>query len=540
MMRLLLVDDEPVILEDLSLFLSGLPDVERVYTAGSGQEAAELLAQFPVDIVVTDIRMPGMSGLELCEHVIQNHADNVLCILLSGYAEFEYAQQALKNGAAAYLLKPVKKDELLQTIRRTWESLQQKREAAESGRKAQETLRSHLLQLKASLLRDLLKGKKLPLKTLEEETGKLGIPFAAEEDVAVVMLRIENSFLEYDERSISLFEYAIVNIAEEVFQKHFEVWACKDDNHYLTMLLKIKAPSAEDSAARKLLEQLIPELQHFVTFYLHGKISVITSGFEPFPHGVAELYQHALVTLRRLSGSEEGHFIRLWDQPSQMPLRPLQRLYEPPVLLQLLETGRWQDACERLDYIFGELNGNGMDTAEYISEVFYALSNAYTRIVHMNGLQLADVTEEPVVPANAAAFRTVKQLRDWSLHTLQRIKDRVLAGSTENRGSFVLQIHQYIERHLAEDVTLQAISEQLHLHPAYISAMYKQETGENLSEYIYRYRMEKAAYLLRNSKAKIYEIAAGVGYQYTPYFTKLFKGYFGSSPQEYRAMSGRE
>jgi two-component system response regulator YesN len=536
MIRLLLVDDEPVILEDLALFLSELPDVEHLYTAASGQEAVELLEQFPIDIVVTDIRMPGMSGLEFCEYVGKNQID-VQCILLSGFAEFEYAQQALKSQAAAYLLKPVKKDELLQTIRQTAEVLKHKREATDSNRKAQETLRSHLLQLKASLLQDLLKGKRFPQEKLAEEMGRLNIPFATGDVTAVMMLRIENRFLEYDEHSISLFEFAIVNIAEEVLHEHFEVWACKDDNNYLVILIRMKLNPPTNASGRKLLEALIPQLQQCVVFYLQGEISVIASDFEVFPNCLAELYQKALVLFRRLPGSEQEYFIRLWDQPPQLPLRSLQRLYEPNTVLQLMEVGRWQDAQERVDYIFAELSQQGMNTAEYLSEVFFALSNAYTRIVHMNGLQLSDVMEDQYGMTNNNMFRSVKQMHGWSLQVLQRIKDRVVQGSKETRGSFVLQIHQYIEQHLSKDVTLQAISEHVRLHPTYISAMYKQETGENLSEYIYRYRMEKAAYLLRNSKAKIYEIAAQLGYQYTPYFTKLFKSYFGTSPQEYRGMS---
>lgn len=540
MIRLLLVDDEPVILEDLEVFITQTMNFEHVYTAASGPEAVQFIEQFPIDIVITDIRMPGMSGLELCQYIKQKQMD-IECILLSGYAEFEYAQQALKTNTAAYLLKPVKKDELLQTILQTAEALQQRRKATVSNQKAHETLRSHLVRLQASLLLDLLKGKSLAPDKLIEEMERLNIPFFTGDRVAIMLLRIENRFLEYDEHSISLFEYAVVNITEEVLQEHFEVWACKDDSHYLAFLIKMKNSDVSDVPAKKAIEQLIPQLQHYITIYLQGKISVVVSDFEAFPVCPAELYQKSLQLFRRLPGSEQELFLRLWDQPPQTPLRPLQRLHEPPTFLQLIETARWQDAQERLNYIIEELSSNGMDTAEYVAEVYFALTNAYTYVIHMNGLQIADVIEEQYMTGNhVTTFRTVKQLHGWAMLVLERIHERISDGSKVTRGSYVLQIHQYIERYLSEDVTLQAISEHVHLHPAYLSVTYKQETGENLSEYIYRYRMERAAYLLRNTKAKIYEISAQLGYQYTPYFTKLFKSYYEVSPQEYRAMSGRE
>lgn len=539
MIRLLLVDDEPVILEDLTLFIRKTTNFDCVYTAASGQEAVQIVEQFPVDIVVTDIRMPGMTGLEFCEYIKQKQMD-IECILLSGYAEFEYAQQAIKTNAAAYLLKPVKKDELLQTILQTADRLQQKREAVVSNKKAQETLRSHIARLQASLLLELLKGGNQTPEILIEEMERLSIPFSSGDKAALMLLRIENRFLEYGERDISLFEYAIVNIAEEVLREFFEVWSCKDESQYLAFLVKTKNNDLLD-ASRKKLEQLIPQLQHYITIYLQGKISVIISDFEAFPQGLTELYQKALMLFRRLPESEQELFHRLWDQPPHTPLRPLQRLYEPPTVLQLIETGRWQDAQVRLSYIFEELSSNGMDSAEYLSEVYFALSNAYTYVIHMYGLQMADVIEEPYMRGNSTpAFRTVKLLHDWAVQVLNRLKERVAIGGNVSKSSLVLQIHQYIERHLSENVTLQAISEHVHLHPSYLSVVYKQETGENLSEYIYRYRMEKAAYLLRTSKAKIYEISALLGYQYTPYFTKLFKSYYNVSPQDYRAMSGRE
>ncbi|WP_165972323.1 response regulator [Paenibacillus piri] len=540
MTRLLLVDDEPVILEDLASFLEHMAGVEKVYTAASGPEAVELIEQFPIDIIVTDIRMPGMSGLELCEYAKVNWT-MTQCILLSGYAEFEYAQQALKSQAAAYLLKPVKKDELSETIRLVMGKVREKWEEIGSNRKARQTLRSHLSVLKAKLLLDLLKGKRFPPQRLAEELDKLEIAFSEGGRAALLMLRVENRFLDYDEHSISLFEFAVVNIAEEVLGEHFDVWACKDDYQYIVFLLSLKAGSpASPTSVRKLLERLACQLQIHVSAYLDGSISVLVSDDEPFPAHTPELYQKALQLFRQLPGSEQEHMIRLWDQLPYTPMRSLQRLYEPPTVLQLMEARRWPDAHRRLDDIFAELSGEGLDTSEHLAEVFFALSNAYSCIVHVNGLQLANVLGDHfAMMTNTSLLRSTKQLRSWSADALQRIEHCIRRETRETPGTFVQQVHQYIERHLAEDVSLQALGSHMHLHPAYISAMYKQETGENLSDYIYRYRMDKARYLLRTSKSKIYEIAAQIGYQYTPYFTKLFKNHFGMTPQEYRESANR-
>jgi two-component system response regulator YesN len=540
LIRLFLVDDEPVILEDLASFLGQLPDVGEMYTAACGADAIKLIEQYAIDIMVTDIRMPGMSGLELCEYAKES-GKTIQCILLSGYAEFEYAQQALKNQAAAYLLKPVKKDELTETIRRVACVVYEKWKEIGSIRKAQQTLRSHLSLLQARMLQDVLRGKKYSQHQLAEELDKLDIPFPLGGQAAMMMMRIENRFLDYDEQSTSLFEFAIVNIAEEVLNECFEVWACKDDYHHLIFLLKRKGELLSQKSERKHLERLAIQLQFHVSSYLGGKVSVLVSDQELFPDQLIEMYQKSLMLFQRLPGSEQGFLLRLWDQPLQTPLRSLKRLYEPPTVLHLMEARRWQEAFQRLDYIFDELSEQGLDTSEHLTEVFFALSNAFSCIIHMSGRQLADVLEEHLGMATSTSMlRSAKQLHGWSIRVLRQMEDRIAHESKDSHGSFVQQIHRFIEGHLSEDVSLQAIGRSIHLHPAYISAMYKQETGENLSDYIYRYRMERASFLLRNSKARIYEIAAQLGYQYTPYFTKLFKAYFGVPPQDYRESSNRE
>ncbi|TBL70766.1 response regulator [Paenibacillus thalictri] len=534
MVRLLLVDDEPVILEDLAAFLGDMPGIENIHTAGSGLEAVEKIEQHPFDIIVTDIRMPGMSGLELCEYTRENWKMTE-CILLSGYAEFEYAQKALQTKAAAYLLKPVKKDELLDTIVQVAETVQGKWRDIGSRRKTEQTLRSHLSLLRANFLRELLRGERMAREKLIEELDKFELPFTIGGQTAMMLLRVENRFLEYDEQSILLFEFAVINIAEEVFGEYFDIWTCKDEFQYLTFLMKMKPAVPEPVSGKKLLERLACQLQIHVSTYLGGKVSALVCDFEPFPERLAELYQKSLQLLRRLPVSEQEHLIRLWDQPPQTPVRSLQRLYEPPTVLQLMEAGRWQEADDRLAYVFAELSEQGLDTSEHLTEVFFALSNAFSCIVHMNGLQLADVSvSEEYAGMNRPMLRSANQLHGWSSRMLRRIEARLVSEMKQTHGTFVQQVHRYIERHLSEDVSLQALGGHMQLHPAYISAMYKQETGENVSEYIYRYRMEKARYLLKNSKAKVYEIAAQLGYQYTPYFTKLFKSHFGMTPQEYR------
>jgi two-component system response regulator YesN len=131
-------------------------------------------------------------------------------------------------------------------------------------------------------------------------------------------------------------------------------------------------------------------------------------------------------------------------------------------------------------------------------------------------------------------FRTVNQLRDWSLRTLNTLKADMDQETKDSRAALINEIRLFIDQHISNDVSLQSIADHVYLHPVYVSKIYKLETGDNLSSYIHRIRMDRAEHLLKNSQERIYEIAARLGYQRPHSFNHAFKKHIGMTPQEYR------
>jgi two-component system response regulator YesN len=131
-------------------------------------------------------------------------------------------------------------------------------------------------------------------------------------------------------------------------------------------------------------------------------------------------------------------------------------------------------------------------------------------------------------------FKSLQLLENWTFAVLKLLEAETEGESRDARAHLVRQVQQFIEQHLATDVSLQAIAEHVYLHPVYISKIYKLETGTNLSDYVYQLRMDKAARLLLDSQEKIYEIAAQLGYQRAHSFIHVFKKHTGFTPQEYR------
>lgn len=533
MIQLLLVDDEPVLLKSMVENDWARIGVGYVFQAASGLEAAEVLKKTPIDIVVTDIRMPGMNGLQLCEH-IQEHYPRTKCILLSGYGEFEYARQAIKFGTVNYLLKPIKDEELMDEVSRVKKLTQQEWEHVGSLERARQTLHVHLPLLRSNLLNNLLSGGSLSSSALTERMKEYQLPFVTGMDCSFILVRMEGAFGNSEEGDFLLFEYAVHNIACEILEADYDVWYCKDSFGYLCFLLQDKVKDGSlDKVDDKALEKSAYELQLKVAGFLKGQISVLISDWGVFPDELAVHYRKSLNEFRKVPRSDRE--ITIMSGKPRVQSRSLQSLYSPPSIGQLLEAGRWADARNKLSDVFEEMSSKKMDTEEHMMEVIYTLMNAFLYIAHLQGKTLMEVSGwETDVTADPRTLYRTDRVMEWAVGVLQSMESGSIREFKDSKSQLISKIHRFIEAHIANDVSLQTIADHVNLHPVYLSSLYKQEMKENISDFIMRYRMEKAGVMLGSTDIKIYELASQMGFQNPPYFSKLFKNYYGVTPQEYR------
>ncbi|SDO01835.1 two-component system, response regulator YesN [Paenibacillus sp. yr247] len=534
MIQLLIVDDEAHVVDRFHATIDWASlGIEQVFKAYSGKEALDLLEQFSIDIVITDIQMPGISGLQLIAE-INLRWQKTKCILLSGYSDFNYAKEAILQGTEDYLLKPVTEKDLLATVKRVMDKLQKEWQEVFSKQRLTYTVKENLPLLRGNLLNDLLQGRKLTEQSLREKMQMLELPDFHERTCVLMMIRLESDFLEYDISHLSLMEYAISNMVEELFAEKFDSWHTKDAHDYLVFVMKRKQ-LISDNEDPAWLERTASVLQSAVNNYLKGKISILLSSWGEFPSDITTLYNSSLSAFRKRIGSEHELFMRLGDESVQTELSALQRLYEPPTLNHLLEAARWEDTEEKLSLIFDEMEAKFSESQEHLLEVYFSVASAFAYIAHKNGRQLHQlIGSDYDRMTEGIPFRTVNQLREWSIRSLHRMREDMDQERMDSRVTLINDIRSFIDQHLASDVSLQSIADHVYLHPVYVSKIYKLETSENLSDYVNRVRMDKAAYLLKNGHDKIYEIATQLGYQRPHSFNHAFKKHYGMTPQEYR------
>ncbi|TXK83641.1 response regulator [Paenibacillus sp. N3.4] len=546
MTQLMIVDDEAHVVERLATLVPWEQlGITAVHKAFSASEALEKLHENPIDVVITDIRMPVMTGLELSA-IIGTKWKKTRCILLSGHADFQYAKEALHQGAAGYLLKPVTDEELLDTVSQVLQKLKAEWEQIISQERAARTLRENLPQMRAGLLNELLQGRRFTEADLQDKMAMLRVPDFKGSSFWSMLVRLEEPFHSYDSRSLALVEYAVGNIAEELFAPQFELWHGKEAHDYLVFLIKLGSNLQEDAnigdevEISHSLERTAAQLQTAIHANLKGFATILISRKGVFPDDLPILYNNTLSMLRRRIGAEQDMILTFAEEQLEgTEIRSVPALYELPTLAQLLDAGQWSTAYKRLERMMGELKEKSGDLQEHLLEVYFYIASAASYYAHKNGRSLSELigpTFDKLV--QGIPHRSFQQLHNWSIDLLNRLKSENEDDARNSRTKLIAEVQQFVEQHLSTDISLLAISEHVFMHPVYISKIYKLETGENLSEYIHRKRMEKATHMLLHTQEKIYEISSRIGYQRAHSFINVFKKHTGLTPQEYRDKYG--
>ncbi|MEF3304085.1 response regulator [Paenibacillus sp. GYB003] len=546
MFQLLIVDDEASVVDSLADTLPWRDiGITAVFKAYSGGEALETLKTNAIDIMMTDIRMPGMSGIELLA-LVRREWRRVKCILLSGHAEFAYAREAIRHDAHDYLLKPVGDDEVLAKVGQLVEKLRQERDESRAYERVVQAFQEHLPKLRGDLLADLLQGTKLSPDKLRHKLESLKIAVAPGERFALLLCRLEDRLAELDFYSLSLMEYAVVNMAEELFEDEFRLWSCKDIHGYLVFLVTLpddgperpgSSPSPERPAepTESRLRSIASQLQLGVNRYLKGSVSVLISRWGSFPSDIQRLYEDILLSLRKQVGQQSGLLVYVSTELDRLPVHALQRLNEPPMLVHLLESGDFERTRDKLTAVWEELSSKWADSREHLTEAFFSIYASFSSFAHKNGRQLTDMIGPLLSDVTGLApIRSPESFHQWMFQSLELLQQCMESETRNDRENAVRKIKQFVEKHLVDDVSLQAIADSMYMHPVHVSRIFKLETGENLSDFVLRLKMEKAAALLADPSLKNYEVALRLGYQNPNYFIKVFKKYYSVTPQEFR------
>ncbi|MCL2033637.1 MAG: helix-turn-helix domain-containing protein [Oscillospiraceae bacterium] len=500
--------------------------MEVVGTASNGFEALKFVEQIKPDILITDIRMPGCDGLELIRQA-KLLVPNLEIAIISGYAQFEYAQTAVSYNAGAYLLKPIKKDVLIATLEKLGGKCRERaasKSALEHLRQNSDTNRE---LLRSRLPEDLLNGR---LQAPTRELLRRDYGFKLHDGLFQVFILK----MDYDRETFSASSIAVARAKAEEFIDSMLFSLCISGvfQFYKSAGYGVIHYASTDSdpvrrALRQCLNQL--ETQKFIFGPVEFSLSVgkAVKSPEDLPLSMREA-QNA-VTERIVEGT--GRLLESAPRRSLLNEGKLLDQYNR-ALNHVADTLDAEDADKAADDLQKEVGGiPGLHGYELLGLVL-AAGKMFT--IRFNIKDEPGLTHE--FESRCELCASADKLFDC-LRVFQRQWIGVVRERRESEKSRPIRIaKQYIHQHFNEPITLEDVSAATGFSVNYFSAMFKKETGEGFSKYLTHVRMERAKDLLRDTNYSVAEICRRVGYSDLKHFTGAFKKTTGLNPGQYRKL----
>ncbi|GGF91225.1 response regulator [Paenibacillus abyssi] len=509
MRTLLIVDDEKNIRLGLRAMIEReYPDVYRILLAADGNEALETTQQEKVEIIITDIRMPGMDGISFIKR-IAGFTPKPSVIILSGYDDFQYAKEAIKHEVKEYLLKPIVRDELFGALGRIEEEITRYEEI--SGRlQASDQYRE---ALRAATLSNILLQNELSEAEVAERCAAAGLDEF--DDCYYVGL------LKYTGSGQELFK------GEEFLQREAQKEGTKlvyfeDKNDHLTLVTE------DEGFFQGLLEHLIGKSS--AVFYIglseRGQgIGRIGSFYKQARHALkySLLQQHARAAVIRYDE------IKGREQVLHVPVDDIRKL------ANMMGTDREKEMKSLLVELLDFRKFNGVDICSLESISKHLNEMVFDRVVHLYGEESVEILKMYRMAGNIYNFES---LQDY-FHSVESLLFQLNHYIRNIRSVHVEQKEmgkavQYIHENYNKDLNMAIVSNHVSLNYSYFSQSFKEYTGENFVHYLKKVRIEKAKELLLQTNDKVYEVSEKVGFENPKQFNRVFRELEGVTAMEYR------
>ncbi len=517
--KLIIVDDEEEIRQGLSDFI-GWDELGFLLVASfeDGKDAIEYLQNNDVDVILTDILMAQVSGIELAEYVYRNKP-NINVVIISGHKEFEYAKKAIEFNVETYLLKPTDIDEIHKSFTELRKKLDLKNEIRLEQKKLQNKYQEVLPMLEEKFFTDLLMGGISSDNMIEQRISSIGLDLDLDSGPCIIA---EINLTDYQKNNGEKFMHGKerLHIAiKNIFR------FSKDDMQYFSIFnethLKIIIIASNKMAIEIMyssVNQYLKDIQESIKTLLGVNLNI----------HIAQCFK----SLKEISMHREPLKInKAHEAPYTFEPEVYQRLLQKyKLFFSVINDGDRDTLMSLIDTYMDEIDELPISFVHrLIDDLFTILLNKF----HEMGLKFEDNAFSKM--HYFSIFR-IYNMEDIRTSIRERFSSILYFVSSQKRKTIDFSVDQaiaYIAKNFYKDISLEDVSNEVFLNSVYFSRLFKQQTGENFTDYLTKMRMEKAIELVEMKKYKIYEISEMVGYSSSKYFSRVFKLYCGYTPKDY-------
>lgn len=537
MYNTLIVDDEALVRIGLKTSIDWEKEGFKISAdLQDGGEALEYIRKSDIDLVLLDIKMPKMDGIQLLKEMKEINFKGKV-VVLSSFDDYEYVRQAMKLGAYDYLHKPAMGPEEITGILRNVKSELDK-EKSHIKFKDENMDLSEKIQ-KKDLIKNFVLGSIKYSSELQQQFDKLGINIKPGNFVVMIFdMDKKINILEGKERGdiyISFGDY-IESILQQAIRSYKNIEYFKLDDYKSMLIYNTSGISSllEKSAE---IRKFADEIKDIFKQFLNLSFTVGVSGFHDKPSEVAKAVKEANSSVEEKFYMGYGKTIFYSEitkgrEDNKYTIDNRQLLNE---LKNCIINNEMDELKDKISETIENLKNKELYSKKEVYHLVYdiisILKDTFIKYDQPELNKEADVFIKKIGYMETI-FELEKKIIDFTL----KVSDILNKRQSEEYGNIIHQIIKFINQRYYEDISLEIIAAHVSMNPSYISRLFKQKTNMNITDYITKVRMEKAKELLKESSLKVYEISQRVGYYDYRYFSKLFKEYTYLTPQEYRQL----
>lgn len=517
MYKIIIADDEEVIRQGLSSLFANDELGFRVMGAfKDGKDVIEYINNNEVDVVLTDIRMIKVSGIELAKYIYDN-MPHIKVVIISGYKDFDYAKKAIEYNVEHYLLKPTDFDEFSKVFSRIKQILD--KEAVQG--KQLEQYEEIIPILRESFFTDLVMGALRDKDEIMSRLDVLGLEYDINKNYCYIINLLVD---DYEKYLAEKWEYGKekLNVAINNFirqqNSQLKIYQIYQKNNTIKLFCISKEFASLDEVTQK-VNELLEKVTRHVQIVLGLKINLkIESSFNNLLEVPNKCRLSVLEITDTLNGSNS-----IKNSNDQI-------LHEKnKLLLSHINSGNHKEAECMIDSFIDEISDLPIQHVHgWVINMITLIFDKFEKVEeYFSKINSQDTDYRQIVQMN-----DIEDIRIWLKRLICNIIEKVSEDSSTNSETIIYKAKKYIDINYSNDISLQDIADQVYLNPVYFCRFFKQHTGENFSDYLIRVRMNHAVELLKMGLT-VEEISIRTGYRSSRYFTKLFKQYTGYTTKEY-------
>ena len=540
MIKVFLVEDEVIVRESIKKNI----DWEKhgfsfVGESSDGELAYPMIKELRPDIVITDIQMPFMNGLEL-SRIILNELPNTKIIILSGYDEFNYAKEAIHLGVVDYLLKPMSSGLLLETVMRVGNMIEKEQTHQSNILIYQEEMKEKLW-LERQLFFDDLISHKYTITDLMEKGERLSLSLNAK-NYNVMLLKIYDSDKEEDNYSDNLMQP--IAYLRTLVQMEREILMFERGMERIIFLLKGRdadhLKALEQEIIHKLTEAIHQELGMDYFISLGERVNRLSECKNSYENASKAFSFRYLLGRNKVIYQEDlDGYQLIYDKDFQLDMSDVMKI-DRRLVEAFLQSGTHQEVHHFIEEFFQNIGTKNMESLMFRQYIVVDICVCAMAMLEGFG-ESREIYQEKTeglkrLGSDITTIESSEELIENLLHEVIAIRDQC---SRNKYNRLLIDAKDYInQNYMIDEISLNTVAAYVNLSPSYFSNIFSQEMGYTFIEYLTGVRMKKAKELLRFSDMKTSEIGYQVGYKDPHYFSYLFRKTQNCTPKEYRTNGG--